>query len=76
MLKILVKVPATVVIDNVPLCNTTQTHFLYVSGGFYSDDVGYVASSCKKCPNGSYVPFNKAPGTQAQDCKTCPLGKQ
>ena len=44
-------------------------------GGFYSDDIGYVGISCKKCPNGSFVALNKAPGKLVQDCKTCPLGK-
>ena len=34
-----------------------------------------MSTSCKKCPNGSFVAFDKAPGTQAQDCKTCPLGR-
>ena len=48
---------------------------LCLSGGFYSDDVGYVSTSCKKCPNGSFVEFDKAPGKQLQDCKSCPLGK-
>ena len=43
-------------------------------GGFYSDDVGYVARSCKKCPNGSFVLYDKTPGTRKQDCKTCPEG--
>ncbi|KAL9967740.1 hypothetical protein ACROYT_G026032 [Oculina patagonica] len=45
-------------------------------GGFYSDDVGYVAKSCKKCPNGSFVSFDKAPGTRKQDCKSCPEGTE
>ena len=44
------------------------------SGGFYSDDAGYVGESCKKCPNGSFVSFDKAPGTRKQDCKSCPEG--
>ena len=44
------------------------------SGGFYSDDIGYVAKSCKKCPNGSFVHFDKTPGTRKQDCKSCPEG--
>ena len=44
-------------------------------GGFYCDDVGYVGTTGKKCPNGSFVAYDKAPGTQVQDCKTCPLGK-
>ena len=49
---------------------------LFSLGGFYSDDVAYVGETCKKCPNGSFVAFDKAPGTQAQDCKSCPLGKK
>jgi hypothetical protein len=44
------------------------------AGGFYSDDVGYVGESCKKCPNGSFVQFDKTPGTSKQDCKSCPEG--
>ena len=50
---------------------------LYASflGGFFSDDIGYVGTSCKKCPNGSFVAFDKAPGTQTSDCKSCPLGE-
>ena len=44
-------------------------------GGFYSDSVGYVAKSCKRCPNGSFVEFHKTPGKRQQDCKSCPLGK-
>ena len=44
------------------------------AGGFYSDDVGYVAEGCKKCPNGSFVQFNKTPGTSRHDCKSCPEG--
>ena len=43
-------------------------------GGFFSDVAGYVARSCKKCPNASFVHFDKAPGIQAQDCKSCPRG--
>ena len=47
-----------------------------LSGGFYSDTLGYVAESCMKCPNGSYVPYDKKPGKSVLDCKTCPEGKQ
>ena len=47
----------------------------YFSGGFYSDVLGYVGTSCMTCPNGSFVAADKAPGTQKQDCKTCPEGK-
>ena len=54
---------------------STDLHTLTFSGGFYSDDVGHVSTSCKKCPRGSFVAFDRAPGKQAQDCKTCPLGK-
>ena len=56
------------------------TMFTYIenitplTGGFYSDDVGYVGESCKKCPNGSFVHFDKALGTSKQDCKSCPEG--
>lgn len=60
--------------------NNVRNHLLvllfYISwGGYYSDDFGYVSISCKKCPNGSFVAFDKAPGKQSQDCKTCPSGK-
>ncbi|KAL9978890.1 hypothetical protein ACROYT_G016473 [Oculina patagonica] len=46
------------------------------SGGFYSDDLGYVSTSCKKCPTGSFVPFDKTPGKLPQDCKACPEGTE
>lgn len=49
--------------------------FLY-KGGFYSDDEGYVAESCRKCPTGSFVAFDKTPGKRPQDCKTCPEGNR
>lgn len=45
-------------------------------GGFYTDTFGYVAESCMKCPNGSFVAYDKAPGTKPQDCKACPEGRQ
>ena len=45
-----------------------------LSGGFYSDTLGYVADGCKKCPNGSYVAYDKKPGKSVLDCKTCPDG--
>ena len=51
-----------------------ETVVIAVSGGFYSDNIGYVAKSCKKCPDGSFVAFDKAPGTRKQDCKSCPEG--
>jgi len=49
-------------------------HITLSAGGFYSDDVGYVGESCKKCPNGSFVQFDNAPGISKQDCKSCPEG--
>lgn len=45
-------------------------------GGFYSDTLAYVAEGCKKCPNGSYIAFDKKPGKSILDCKACPLGKK
>ena len=45
-------------------------------GGFYSDVIAYVAKSCMLCPKGSFVAYDKAPGTQVQDCKSCPEGKE
>lgn len=42
-------------------------------GGFYSDTLAYVAEGCKKCPNGSYIAFDKKPGKSILDCKPCPL---
>ena len=44
-------------------------------GGFYSDVIAYVAKSCMLCPKGSFVAYDKAPGIQVQDCKSCPEGK-
>ena len=29
---------------------------------------------CKKCPNGSFVSVEKAPGVSHFDCKSCPRG--
>ncbi|XP_078384147.1 uncharacterized protein LOC144666621 [Oculina patagonica] len=45
-------------------------------GGFYSDIVGYVGETCRRCPNGSFVAYDKTPGTQHRDCKSCPLGTE
>ncbi|XP_078377113.1 uncharacterized protein LOC144660377 [Oculina patagonica] len=45
-------------------------------GGFYSDNIGYVAKSCKRFPNGSFVAYDKTPGKQHRDCKSCPLGTE
>lgn len=54
----------------------SRIHCYPLTGGFYSDNLGHVAENCKKCPNGSFVAYDKAPGTRAQDCKSCPHGKQ
>lgn len=48
---------------------------MFVTGGFFSDTEGYVNDSCKMCPNGTFVPYDIAPGTSARDCKACPQGK-
>ncbi|XP_078383858.1 cysteine repeat modular protein A-like isoform X2 [Oculina patagonica] len=45
-------------------------------GGFYSDTLGFVAKTCKRCPNGSFVAYDKTPGKQHGDCKSCPLGTE
>ena len=58
-----------------PLIKLKTYCWTYFLGGFYSDDVGYVATNCKKCPNGSFVSYEKTPGTRPQDCRACPLGK-
>ncbi len=52
-----------------------HSRFLFI-GGFYSDTLGYVAQGCKRCPNGSYVLFDKTPGKSVLDCKACPEGNQ
>ena len=48
---------------------------LCFTGGFYSDTKAYVNESCLKCPDGTYVPYNNAPGKRARDCIACPQGK-
>ena len=48
---------------------------LSLIGGFYSDTVAYVNDGCKMCPTGTFVPYDKAPGTSAGDCIACPQGK-
>lgn len=48
---------------------------LLFSGGFYSDSLAFVGKGCKKCPNGSYVAYDKKPGKSVSDCKSCPLGQ-
>lgn len=51
-----------------------STSLFFCTGDFYSDTLGYVADSCKICPNGSYVAYDKNPGKSVLDCKTCPDG--
>ena len=48
-------------------------HFLI--GGFYSDTIAFVNDSCLRCPNGTFVPYTKAPGKSARECVACPQGK-
>lgn len=45
-----------------------------VLGGFYSDTEAFVNGSCRKCPNGTFVPLEKAPGKKKGDCIACPQG--
>ena len=48
-------------------------HFLI--GGFYSDTIAFVNDSCLRCPNGTFVPYSKAPGKSARECIACPQGR-
>ena len=48
-------------------------HFLI--GGFYSDTIAFVNDSCLRCPNGTFVPYNMAPGKSARECIACPQGR-
>ncbi|CAH3195980.1 unnamed protein product [Porites evermanni] len=45
------------------------------AGGFYSDTIAFVNDSCLRCPNGTFVPYTKAPGKSARECVACPQGK-
>ena len=45
------------------------------TGGFYSDTKAFVGDSCLKCPNGTFVDYNKSPGKSPSDCTACPQGK-
>lgn len=58
---------------NLLLC---QRRYRYdFTGGFYSDTKAFVSDSCLKCPNGTFVHYNKAPGVSPLDCIACPQGK-
>ncbi|XP_068723830.1 uncharacterized protein [Montipora capricornis] len=46
------------------------------AGGYYSDTAAFVADSCRKCPNGTFVHKNKAPGKNSFDCGACPQGTE
>ena len=48
--------------------------FFNVLGGFYSDTEAFVNESCLRCPNGTFVSENDAPGRRARDCRACPQG--
>lgn len=47
-----------------------------LAGGFYSDTEAFVKESCMRCPNGTFVPYDKAPGVRARDCIACPQGNK
>ncbi|XP_068756626.1 putative leucine-rich repeat-containing protein DDB_G0281931 [Montipora capricornis] len=44
------------------------------AGGYYSDTAAFVSDSCQRCPIGTFVHKNKAPGKSALDCSACPQG--
>ena len=44
------------------------------TGGYYSDTPAFVSDSCKRCPNGTFVHKNKAPGKSYFDCSSCSQG--
>ena len=46
-----------------------------LKGGVYSDTKAFVGESCKKCPRGTFVPPEQAPGKHAKDCVACPQGR-
>ena len=45
------------------------------TGGYYSDIAAFVSDSCKRCPIGTFVHKNKAPGKSSLSCSTCPEGQ-
>ena len=49
---------------------------LLLAGGFYPDTQAFVKESCMRCPNGTFVPYDKAPGVKARDCIACPQGNK
>ena len=44
-------------------------------GGYYSDSLAFMNDGCKRCPNGTFVHLNNAPGKSHFDCKSCPTGE-
>ena len=50
-------------------------YFVCSTGGYYSDTMAFVSGSCRRCPNGTFVHKNKAPGKSVFECKSCPDGK-
>ena len=47
----------------------------FLIGGFYSDTIAFVSDGCLRCPNGTFVPYSKAPGKSARECIACPQGR-
>ena len=45
-----------------------------ILGGYYSDTEAFVSDSCLRCPDGTFVSENDAPGRSAKDCRACPQG--
>ena len=55
--------------------NPLISNTFFPTGGYYSDSLAFVNDSCKRCPNGSFVHLNDAPGKSHFDCKACPTGE-
>ena len=50
----------------------------YLSGGFYQNETGHIASNghigCRECNNGTFVTPGNHPGKSPSDCSVCPIG--
>ncbi|XP_068749385.1 uncharacterized protein [Montipora capricornis] len=58
----------------VDISDTEQGCKVCPAGGYYTDTPAFVSDSCKRCPNGTFVHFNKAPGKSYFDCSACSQG--
>ena len=55
--------------------NPLISNTFFPTGGYYSDSLAFVNDSCKRCPNGTFVHLNDAPGKSHFECKSCPTGE-